>query len=84
MAYYHEGFAVLIDNDNMLKPIQDALSQLIYTDDRLITDTIIRKTPIDGPIHARGLSLVLLRAFSRGREFLHVQVDPAPRHERTL
>jgi crossover junction endodeoxyribonuclease RusA len=84
VVYYHEGVAVSIDNDNMIKPIQDALNKLVYADDRLITDTIIRKTPIDGPIYARGLSLVLLRAYSRGNEFLHIQVDHAPHHIRTL
>jgi crossover junction endodeoxyribonuclease RusA len=84
VAYYHEGIAVLIDNDNMIKPIQDALNQLVYADDRLITDTIIRKTSIDHPIYARRLSLMLLRAFSRGREFLHIQINPAPDHSRTI
>ena len=45
---YHEGESVRIDNDNMVKPIQDALIGLIYPDDRWITDTIVRKTSIDG------------------------------------
>ena len=83
VAYYHEGAAVDLDNDNMVKPIQDALNTLIYSDDRWITDTIIRKTPIDGPIYPRGLSIVLLEAFSKGNEFLHIQVDRAPNHARS-
>lgn len=37
VAYFHDGPAVLIDNDNMLTPIQDALNGLIYVDDRQIT-----------------------------------------------
>lgn len=78
VAYYHEGPAVNIDNDNLLKPIQDALNNLVYADDRLITHTMIQKTPIDAPINARRLSLVLLSAFSEGEEFVHVQVDRAP------
>jgi len=83
VAYYHEGAAVEVDNDNMIKPIQDALNNLVYSDDKCITDTIIRKTPIDGPIYPRGLSLVLLEAFSKGNEFLHIQLDRAPDHTRT-
>lgn len=84
VAYYHEGTAVHVDNDNMIKPIQDALNKLVYSDDNWITDTIIRKTPIDGPIYPRGLSLVLLEAFAKGKEFLHIQVDRAPDHTRTV
>jgi crossover junction endodeoxyribonuclease RusA len=84
VAYYHEGTEVLMDNDNMIKPIQDALNGLLYIDDRLITDTVIRKTPIDSPIRARGASLTLLRAYSKGREFLHIQIDHSPDHTQTL
>lgn len=84
VAYYHEGMAVSIDNDNLLKPIQDALSNLIYADDRWITDTIVRKTSIDSPINARRVSLVLLTAFSAGKQFVHVQLDRAPEHETTI
>lgn len=37
----------------MVKPLQDALNRLIYADDRLITDTIARKTSIDGEFRVR-------------------------------
>jgi crossover junction endodeoxyribonuclease RusA len=84
VAYYHEGESVRIDNDNMVKPIQDALIGLIYPDDRWITDTIVRKTSIDGLFQIRGCPLVLIEAFSRGVEFLHIVVDRAPGHERLL
>ena len=84
VSYYHEGEAVRIDNDNMLKPIQDALIGLVYTDDRLITDTIVRKTNISGEFRVRGYSLVLLKALSEGNQFLHVVVDEAPSHENPL
>src|SRR5437879_3778581 len=56
VTYYHEGPAVRIDNDNMVKPIQDALIGLAYEDDRLITDTVVRKTNVDGPFRVRGHS----------------------------
>ena len=48
VTYYHNGVAVRIDNDNLVKPIQDALNGLIYEDDRQITDTHVRKTSLDG------------------------------------
>ncbi len=81
VTYYHPGQAVLIDTDNMVKPIQDALIGLVYKDDRWITQTTSQKKSIDGFFQIRGLSLVLLEAFSRGVEFLHITVDQAPNHD---
>jgi Holliday junction resolvase RusA-like endonuclease len=84
VAYYHEGPAIRIDNDNMVKPIQDALNQFVYQDDKQITDTVVRKTNIDEPFAVRGASMVLLEAFSRGKEFLHITIGPAPSHATPL
>jgi crossover junction endodeoxyribonuclease RusA len=84
VTYYHEGDAVRIDNDNMLKPIQDALIGLVYDDDRRITDTVVRKTSIDLAFVVRGYSLRLLRALARGDEFLHVVIDTATGHKNPL
>jgi crossover junction endodeoxyribonuclease RusA len=84
VCYYHEGRAVRIDNDNMVKPIQDALNGLVYQDDRLITDTVVRKTNIDGLFCVRGYSLVLLAALAKGDEFVHIVVAEAPSHETPL
>lgn len=84
VSYYHERATILIDNDNMLKPIQDALIGLVYQDDRLVTDTIVRKTNIDSPFRVRGYSLLLLEALSKGNEFLHIVIDEAPSHEYPL
>ncbi len=84
VSYYHQGLAVRIDNDNLLKPIQDALIGLVYQDDRLITDTSVRKTSIDGLFRVRGYPLVLLEALSKGEEFLHVVIDRAPSHAKPL
>jgi crossover junction endodeoxyribonuclease RusA len=80
VTYYHEGPAIRMDNDNMLKPIQDALIGLVYRDDKQLTDASIRKTDIDGRFRVRGASLVLLEAFSHGKEFLHIRIESAPDH----
>jgi len=37
ICYYHDRVAIRLDNDNLVKPIQDALNGLVYEDDRLIT-----------------------------------------------
>ena len=80
VVYYHEGVTIRMDNDNMLKPIQDALNGLVYVDDRQITDTQVRKTNLDGSFRVRGMSPILAAAFTRGSEFLHVRIEEAPDH----
>lgn len=80
VVYFHEGFEVRIDNDNLLKPIQNALIGLVYIDDRQITDTVVRKTSIDGRFYLRGISPILATGFAQGIEFLYVRVDDAPDH----
>jgi len=84
VSYFHDRVTIRLDNDNLVKPIQDALNGLVYEDDRLITDTRLRKTCLDGAFHVRGLSSVLAGGFRSGREFLHVIVDAAPGHEDLL
>ena len=65
----------------MIKPIQYALNDLIYEDDRQITDTEVRKTDINGSFRVRGMSSVLAEGFCRGNEFIHVRIEVAPEHE---
>jgi Holliday junction resolvase RusA-like endonuclease len=84
VVYYHEGVTIRMDNDNMVKPIQDALNGLVYLDDRQNTDTRVRKTPLDGSFRVRGMSAVLAEGFVRGVEFLHVKVEEAPDHAELL
>lgn len=84
VVYYHERQSVLIDHDNMIKPIQDALAGLIYMDDRQITDAQTRKTNIDGRFRLRRLSAVYARAFGGGREFVYIRIEEAPSHEELL
>lgn len=65
----------------MGKPIQDALIGLVYVDDRLITDTQIRKTDLNGSFKVRGMSRILAEGFCSGNEFLHIKVEDAPNHQ---
>jgi crossover junction endodeoxyribonuclease RusA len=75
LVYYHEQPTVRIDNDNLLKPVQDALNGVIYTDDVLITHTVVRKENLDGSIHADDLSPALAAALVAGYEFIYVRVE---------
>ena len=73
-----------MDNDNMVKPIQDALIGLIYADDRQITDTRVRKTNRRGPFVVARLSPVLAAAFVPNKGFIYVRVEEAPDHMELL
>lgn len=84
VVYYHLVGTSRIDLDNLLKPVQDALTGLVYVDDVWITDVALRKTRAAAPIVVPGLSGVLLEAFAAGREFVHVKVDRAPAHTTPL
>ena len=84
VVYYHDAVTVRLDNDNMLKPIQDALQGVVYANDAQITDTSVRKTNLDGQFTVRGMSRVLAEGFCRGAEFLYIKVEEAPDHARIL
>lgn len=84
VTYYHDGVTVRIDNDNMVKPIQDALIGLVYVDDSQITDTQIRKTDVNGSFRVRGMSPILADRFCQGNEFLHIRIESAPNHEELI
>lgn len=84
VVYYHERHSVLIDHDNMIKPIQDALAGLVYKNDRQITDAHTRKTNINGRFRVRHLSPVYARAFASGKEFIYIRIEEAPSHEELL
>ena len=84
VTYYHDGVAIRMDNDNMIKPIQDALNGVVYEDDRQITDTQVQKTDINGSFRVRGMSPVLAEGFIKGSEFLHIRIEIAPSHEEVI
>jgi hypothetical protein len=75
---FHEGDKPPMDDDNMVKPIRDALNNLVYLDDRQIRYSETIHVPIDDPIKVRGASAVLLAAFSKDIQFLYVRVEDAP------
>jgi hypothetical protein len=75
---FHEGDTPPLDDDNMVKPIRDALNGFVYADDRQIRYSETFHVPIDDPIKIRGASAALLAAYSRGAEFLYVRIEDAP------
>lgn len=79
ITYYYEGESP--DVDNIIKPIQDALNDVVFVDDAQVVETKSRKRLINGSYRIRGSSAVLLEAFSNGDAFIHVRVIDAPDSE---
>jgi hypothetical protein len=75
---FFAGPAPPLDDDNMVKPIRDALNGLIYADDREIRHSHHVQTSIDDLFRIRGVSKILLEAFSAGNEFVYVRIEDAP------
>jgi crossover junction endodeoxyribonuclease RusA len=76
--YYEDGPTQIPDEDNLVKPVQDALRGIIYRDDDQVMDGTCRKRNIDGSFRVRNWGLVLAEGFVDGREFVHVVVSDAP------
>src|SRR5262245_7188097 len=75
---FHEGDDASLDDDNMVKPIRDAMNGLIYDDDSQISYSETIHICIDAPVKIRRASAVLLAAYGKGSEFLYVRIDDAP------
>jgi hypothetical protein len=74
---FHEGDDPPMDDDNMVKPIRDALNKFVYKDDSQIRHSEMIHFPIDAPLQIRGGSPIILAAFSRSAEFLYVRIEDA-------
>jgi crossover junction endodeoxyribonuclease RusA len=75
---FHEGDDASLDDDNMVKPIRDAMIGLIYNNDSQIRYSETMHISIDAAIKIRRASAVLLAAYSKGDEFLYIRIDDAP------
>ncbi len=78
IVYFHEDDWPSLDDDNMVKPVRDALNGLVYEDDRQITYSETVQYPIEAPIMIRRGSAVLLAASSVGDAFVYVRIEDAP------
>jgi len=77
---FYAGPKAPLDDDNMAKPIRDALNGLVYEDDKQITHAEHSQTSVDAFFRIRGVSKVILEAFHRGKEFVYVRIEQAPSH----
>src|SRR4051794_41103228 len=63
---FQEGEHPSLDDDNMVKPIRDALNKFVYNDDRQIRYSETIHWSIDAPVKIRGASKILLEACGKG------------------
>jgi crossover junction endodeoxyribonuclease RusA len=70
--------------NNIIKPIQDALVGLVFPDDSLVTDVIIRRRELRGTFDLTGVSSVLVEGFDYGNEFVYVWIGDAPPQEQLI
>ncbi|MBI1915513.1 MAG: RusA family crossover junction endodeoxyribonuclease [Planctomycetes bacterium] len=75
---FHEGDQPSLDDDNMVKPIRDALNKFVYQDDRQIRYSETIHLSIDAPVKIRGASKILLDAYCKGAEFLYIRIEDSP------
>ncbi len=74
---------VELDIDNIIKPIQDALVGLVFLDDSIVTDIIIRKRQLRVNFNRTGASPVLIEGIEYGDEFVYVHIADAPQEQIT-
>jgi hypothetical protein len=82
LIYLHDESA--LDVDNIVKPIMDALVGLVFPDDSLVTDAIIRSRQLQGAFDLSRASPVLIEGFERGGAFVYVCICDAPPQEQLL
>lgn len=75
---------VALDVDNIVKPIQDALTGLAFSDDSMVTDVVIRRRPLGGTFDLSRASPALIEGFEFGGEFVYVHVADAPPQEQLI
>ena len=76
ITYFYEN--VLLDVDNIPKPILDALKGLVYLDDEQVTDIHCRKRSLNRDLRIENPSSAYAEGLARGNEFLYIVVEEAP------
>ncbi|MEA2344413.1 MAG: hypothetical protein QOF63_2582 [Thermoanaerobaculia bacterium] len=79
LAYFYVSEPIA-DLDNIVKPIQDALKDIAYVDDKQVVDLVasMRRKVFDKGIT---MTALLARGFDGGSDFIHVVVDQSSRIE---
>ena len=76
LLYLYEEAA--LDADNIVKPIQDALVNIVFPDDSAVSDIEVRRRWLRTDFALGEVSPVLASGLDLRREFIYVIVDEAP------
>lgn len=76
ILHFYEG--IDLDVDNIPKPILDGIKELVYGDDRQITDLVCRKRALTENLLFPDLSDLLREGINRGNPFVYIRVAAAP------
>jgi crossover junction endodeoxyribonuclease RusA len=76
ITYFYDD--VLVDVDNIPKPILDALKGLVYLDDHQVTDILCRKRNLNSNLRIENPTAVLAEGLSSGNQFLYIVIEGAP------
>jgi crossover junction endodeoxyribonuclease RusA len=66
-----------IDVDNVIKPIQDALLAVAYSDDVLVTDVDSHRRYLQDPFDITNCSATLIKMVSARQEAVYVRIQEA-------
>lgn len=67
-----------LDADNIVKPIQDALIGIIFSDDSVVTDVEIRRRWLRTAFTVGRVSPALAAGLELGSDFVYVAIEDAP------
>ncbi len=74
IVYFQEG-GWQLDLDNMAKPIADAITGVVWQDDKQLLDQKPGRRPLRGAYVVAGMSPVLAAAFVLDKPFVYVRID---------
>jgi crossover junction endodeoxyribonuclease RusA len=77
VTYFHPG-AWKLDLDNMAKPIIDAITGVVWVDDKQLVDLHPARRDLDGRYKVSGISMVVAEGFASGEPFVHVKITTPP------
>jgi crossover junction endodeoxyribonuclease RusA len=63
------------DTDNIVKPIQDALVGLVFSDDALVADVESHRRSLNGSFDLTRLPTLLIAGIASGKECVYVRVS---------
>lgn len=77
VTYYHEGGTARLDTDNMIKPILDALTGVVYANDRQASHIEARSVNLLAASREPRVRAMVARRLNWRGEFLHVLIEKA-------